>query len=76
EGAGRTGGEQAPVAQQMEQPSLKLRRSREQQAVNPSVQWLQTLADDPGRYLRLRLAAERARRAERGVAAPTGTEAW
>ncbi|GLK76018.1 hypothetical protein GCM10008171_12720 [Methylopila jiangsuensis] len=76
EGAGRTGGEQAPVAQQMEQPALKLRRSHEQQAVSPSVQWLRTLADDPGRYLKLRLAAERARRAERGVAAPAGTEAW
>lgn len=76
EGAGRTGPEQASVAQQMEQPSLRLQKSYQQQAVSASAQWLATLPDDPGKYLKLKLAAERARRVERGVAAPMGTEQW
>lgn len=76
EGAGRTGTEQASVAQQMEQPSLRIQKSYQQQAVSPSVQWLSTLPDDPGKYLKLKLAAERTRRVERGVAAPSGTEQW
>ncbi|GLK80935.1 tetratricopeptide repeat protein [Methylopila turkensis] len=76
EGAGRTGTEQASVAKQMEQPSLRLSKSHQQQAVSASPQWLATLPDDPGKYLKLKLAAERARRVERGVAAPTGTEQW
>jgi len=76
EGGGRTGSEQASVAKQMEQPSLRLQKSYQQQAVSASRQWLETVPDDPGRYLRLRLAAERARRAERGLAAPSGTEQW
>lgn len=76
EGAGRTGTEQASVAKQMEQPSLRLQKSYQQQAVSPSIQWLETLPDDPGKYLKLKLAAERARRVERGVAAPIGTEQW
>lgn len=76
EGAGRTGTEQATVAQQMEQPSLRIQKSYQQQAVSPSAQWLSTLPDDPGKYLKLKLAAERARRVDRGVAAPSGTEQW
>jgi Ca-activated chloride channel family protein len=41
-----------------------------------SRQWLATLEDEPGRYLKLRLAAERQRRIEQGTAAPLGGDPW
>jgi Ca-activated chloride channel family protein len=56
-----------------------------QQQVNPrflahsvvaSRQWLATLEDEPGRYLKLRLAAEHRRRAEQGTAAHSGGDPW
>ena len=56
-----------------------------QQQVNPrflahsvvaSRQWLATLEDEPGRYLKLRLAAEHQRRVEQGTAAPPGGDPW
>jgi Ca-activated chloride channel homolog len=34
--------------------------------VLPTREWLDTLPDDPGRYLKLRLSAEQARRLARG----------
>ncbi|KAA0969503.1 tetratricopeptide repeat protein [Aureimonas fodinaquatilis] len=46
------------------------------QSMVPGPEWLQGLADEPGQYLQLRLAAERQRRAEAGVAAPEGTSPW
>lgn len=43
------------------------------QSVEATPDWLRTIPDDPGRYLRLRIAAERARREADGTAAaPTG----
>lgn len=39
-------------------------------------QWLATMPDEPGRYLKLRIAAEYRRRLEAGIAAPPGDDAW
>jgi Ca-activated chloride channel family protein len=39
-------------------------------------QWLATMPDEPGRYLKLRIAAEYQRRLEAGIAAPPGDDAW
>jgi tetratricopeptide (TPR) repeat protein len=75
EGRGRTG-DSATVAKLPDQPSLRLQKSYQQQAVAASQQWLETLPDDPGKYLKLKLAAERAERARRGVAAPIEGEQW
>lgn len=76
EGLGRKGGDTSKVAQSFDQMMKLPKMSFTQQAVNTSMQWLQTIPDDPGKYLRLKLAAERTVRAERGVAAPEGTDQW
>ena len=76
EGGGRTGGDGAKVAKSFEQLVKLPKRSFSQQTVQPSPQWLETISDEPGRYLRFKLAAERTERAERGLAAPQVTDPW
>ena len=76
EGGGRTGGEGAKVAKPFEELQKLPKMSMSQQVVQPSPQWLETIADDPGRFIRMKLAAERAGRAERGLAAPAETDPW
>ncbi|RXF67816.1 tetratricopeptide repeat protein [Hansschlegelia zhihuaiae] len=76
EGGGRTGRERAKVAESFEQLVKLPKKSYSQQTVFASPQWLETLSDEPGRYLRFKLEAERERRAERGVAAPSMTDPW
>ncbi|GLK69185.1 hypothetical protein [Hansschlegelia plantiphila] len=76
QGAGRTGGDGAKVAKSFEEMMKLPKMSFSQQAVQPSLQWLQTIPDDPGKFLRLKLAAERSQRAERGIAAPEVTDPW
>ncbi|MGQ7793647.1 tetratricopeptide repeat protein [Faunimonas sp. B44] len=39
-------------------------------------EWLATLRDEPGRYLKLRIAAEHERRRAMGLAAPPGDSPW
>ena len=46
------------------------------QSVVASREWLATLADEPGRFLKLRLMAERARRFELGLGMPPGDDPW
>lgn len=46
------------------------------QSVIASRQWLATLPDEPGRYLKLRLAAERERRIAQGRAVAAGADPW
>ncbi len=76
DGPGRKGKKDAKVAHYFDQAVRLPKKSFAQQAVMPSVQWLKTLPDDPGQYLKLKIAAERSGRAERGVAAPERTDPW
>jgi Ca-activated chloride channel family protein len=46
------------------------------QSIVASRQWLAALEDEPGRYLKLRLAAEQRRRIEQGTAVPPGGDPW
>jgi Ca-activated chloride channel family protein len=62
EGAGRTGAVQVDVAKMMQQRERRYGRMWTGQSILPTRQWLDTIPDDPGRYLKLRLAAEKARR--------------
>lgn len=76
EGGGRTGGEGAKVAKSFEQLTKLPKLSESQQTVYASKRWLDTIPDDPGRFMRLKLAAERTARAERSLAAPVETDPW
>ncbi len=46
------------------------------QQIAASTQWLTTLADEPGRYLKLRLKAEYERRRDSGASLPTAESPW
>lgn len=75
-GMGRTGRQDAKVARSFEQLVKLPKRAFSQQTVRATPQWLETIADDPGRFIALKLAAQRASRAERGLAAPQVTDPW
>jgi Ca-activated chloride channel family protein len=76
EGGGRTGGDSSKVATSFDMAIRLPKKSYSQQTVHPTRQWLQTIPDDPGKFLRLKLAAERSGRAARGVAAPGNMDPW
>jgi Ca-activated chloride channel homolog len=71
DGVGRTSVTEAVVAKAMEAVRKReMGKSFDASSVSPSRQWLKTIDDDPGRYLKLRLAAEHARRVAIGQAVP------
>jgi Ca-activated chloride channel homolog len=61
-GAGHSGDMNALVAQLLRERESRVRRRLQIGGVHPSLEWLQTLPDDPGRFLKLRILAEKARR--------------
>ncbi|WP_375466128.1 tetratricopeptide repeat protein [uncultured Methylobacterium sp.] len=75
-GRGRTGGGSAMVAEAPEQEVRRVTKSFEAHEIRPDRLWLQTLPDDPGRYLKLRLKAEQTRRIEAGTSMPAGSNPW
>jgi tetratricopeptide (TPR) repeat protein len=75
-GRGRTGAGSAMVAAAPEKEVRRVTKSFEAHEVRPDRLWLQTLPDDPGRYLKLRLKAEHAARVEAGTAVPAGSNPW
>lgn len=76
EGRGRRGGGSAMVAEAPEREARRVTKSFEAHEIKPDRLWLQTLPDDPGRYLKMRLKAEQARRIEAGTAIPAGSNPW
>ncbi len=75
-GRGRKGGGSAMVAEAPEREARRVTKSFEAHEIKPDRLWLQTLPDDPGRFLKMRLKAEQARRIEAGTAIPTGSNPW
>lgn len=75
-GRGRTGGGSAMVAAAPEKEARRVTKSFEAHEIRPDRLWLQTLPDDPGRYLKLRIKAEQARRIEAGTNMPAGSNPW
>ncbi|KQT09905.1 hypothetical protein ASG40_09210 [Methylobacterium sp. Leaf399] len=75
-GRGRTGAGSAMVAAAPEKEVRRVTKSFEAHEIRPDRLWLQTLPDDPGRYLKLRLKAEQAARVEAGTAVPAGSNPW
>lgn len=74
EGVGHRGGGNANVADQEAQQRRRIDKSWETQSVQPTRQWLETVPDDEGRYLKLRLAAEQSKRKENEVKLDGGDE--
>lgn len=66
EGEGRAGGQRIDVAALLHERDRRVRRRLEARSVRPSAEWLQSLDDNPGRFLKLRIAAEKARRLRAG----------
>jgi Ca-activated chloride channel homolog len=75
-GRGRSGTGPAMVAEAPEREARRVTKSFEAHEIRPDRLWLQTLPDDPGRYLKLRLKAEQTRRVEAGTAMPAGSNPW
>ncbi|TXM89552.1 hypothetical protein FV222_26500, partial [Methylobacterium sp. WL103] len=72
----RTGGGSAMVAEAPEKEVRRVTKSFEAHEIRPDRLWLQTLPDDPGRYLKLRIKAEQTRRIEAGTSMPAGSNPW
>lgn len=60
--AGRTGEVQPNFPDLLQERQSRMRRRKQEANVHPSLDWLQTLSDDPGRYLKEKILAEKARR--------------
>ena len=69
EGPGARSAELAEVAKQIKERWRRFGKSYEAQSVLPTREWLVAIPDDPGKFLKLRLAAEQARRLARGGSA-------
>ena len=75
-GKGRSSTGLAMVAEAPEREVRRVTKSFEAHEIRPDRLWLQTLPDDPGRFLKLRLKAEQTRRVEAGTAMPAGSNPW
>ena len=75
-GRGRQGAGSAMVAAAPEREARRVTKSFEAHEIHPDKLWLQTLPDEPGRFLKLRLKAEQTRRIEAGTAIPGGSNPW
>ncbi|MGX5774063.1 tetratricopeptide repeat protein [Methylorubrum zatmanii] len=75
-GRGRQGNGSAMVAAAPEREARRVTKSFEAHEIHPDRLWLQTLPDEPSRYLKLRLKAEQTRRVEAGTAIPGGSNPW
>lgn len=62
-GLGRSGGNLAEAFAMMRENQRKVLRDRTNGYAEPTAEWLQTLHDDPGEYLKLMIRAEQMRRA-------------
>jgi Ca-activated chloride channel family protein len=62
DGQGRGGDMNGFVAQLLRERESRVRRRLQMGAVHPTLEWLRALPDDPGRFLKLRISAEKARR--------------
>jgi Ca-activated chloride channel homolog len=61
-GAGHASDMSALVTELLRERESRVRRRLQMGGVHPSLDWLKTLPDDPGRFLKVRILAEKARR--------------
>lgn len=60
--AGRSGEVQSNFPDLLQERQSRMRRRQQEANVHPSLDWLETLSDDPGLYLKAKILAEKARR--------------
>lgn len=73
-GGGAEGAQIATVSAGVQDPEW--RRPIEARGIVASDEWLSTLSDDPGEFLKLRLKSEHDRRAALGLIRPVEAEPW
>ena len=61
-GRGRSGGDLADITQQLAANQRRYSPVFTAKVLQPNVEWLQTVPDDPGRFLKLQILAEQKRR--------------
>lgn len=71
--AGRSGGITIAASADLPPPA---KAAAAQESGQATLQWLAAIPDDPGRFVRLRIAAERQRRLAAGTAVPLGGSQW
>ncbi len=72
-GGGRRGGDLADVTAQVMANQRRFKPTFTARTITPTIEWLQTVADDPGRFLKLQIRAEQKRRLARaGLAGGDG----
>jgi Ca-activated chloride channel homolog len=71
-GIGQAGGARRTLLED----SVRMAKPAEMESAQVDRQWLQTLSDDPGRFLKLRLAAEHNRRVDARTAPPITGDPW
>lgn len=64
-GRGRSGGDLADITAQLAANLRRVGPSFTARTIRPNVEWLQTVPDDPGSFLKLQIRAERKRRLAR-----------
>jgi Ca-activated chloride channel family protein len=61
-GAGQSADLSPLIAELLREREARVRRRLQIGGVHPSLEWLKTIPDDPGRFLKVRILAEKARR--------------
>lgn len=73
-GAGRSGGDLADITQQLAFNQRRYAPMFTAKVLEPNTQWLETVPDDPGSFLKLQIRAERKRRQAEAEQATGGDE--
>lgn len=76
-GAGGMASDAAPISDALANASgPEWERRLDRQGIAASDEWLETIIDDPGEFLRLRIRAEYERRASLGLIRPVEADPW
>lgn len=75
-GAGRSGGQAQAATITMAEMQRNVQKRQEGRSVPATKQWLKTLTDDPGAFLKVQLVAENERRKREGLSLDPMADTW
>ena len=75
-GAGRSGGQASAAVITMAEMQRNVQKRKTERSVPATKQWLKTLTDNPGAFLKLQLVAEMERRKREGLALDPLADTW